>query len=348
MKNGKVEVKVPLKTNARHLQQMYTGLETLQKMGTIRLEYVDQAIKHNEVFTTLVINNKDVVIDCKDSVEIEQKNYDDCDVYFKRSLSPKHFHTLSKIHPFGLYFEVYPSVRSAHTIERFLAFSENSAVNKAKSLVKALDTKNLLSYMPRANNFLPKHEKIEDISILFFTRLWNPHFDREFELSKVETCDRELINTLRIDCVRALRKEFGQECLVGLMDDEYSRKLAPDLILSPEVTAQRKYIELVKRSKVCITSTGLHGSIGAKFSEYLALGKLILSEPFNHVLTSPVEEGINYLAYNSPEQCVDKAKQMLRSSDENRAMIESNSQYSIEYLRPEKIMQRVIDKAISS
>lgn len=344
MKNDRVHVHVPLKSNARHLQQMYTGLETLHKQGLIKLSYSNRSQKENNVYTDIIIGEKRVVIDCKDSVQIEMKDYEECDFYFKRSLSPSHYENFSKLEPFGLYFEVYPSIRSIFTIKRFLEFSKNTPIDKVKSIVKAIDVSNILSYLPRVEDFFSQDETVEDIPILFFTRLWNPYIDREFELSDEETRDRERINALRIDCLRALRLEFGEDSAVGLLDDEFSRRLAPDLILPPSSTDQRNYFKLVKRSKVCITSTGLHGSIGAKFSEYLALGKLILSEPFEHVLENPVKEGVNYLSYSSPKECVEKVKSMLVTGKDTEAMTYANRQYSAKHLLPDQIMRRVIEK----
>lgn len=346
MKGGQIEVRVPLQTNARHLQQMYTGLEALEKKNKIRLEYIGQAKTHNDVFTSIFIADKHVVIDCKDSVDIEHESYNECDFYFKRSLSQHDINSRNKLHPFGLYFEVYPSFRSMYTTKRFLSFSEPGFLSKTKSAIKALDTKNSLTFLPREDDFLPSRKFVEDISILFFTRLWDPYFDKEFVLSKNETKDRENINSLRIDCARTLREKFGEDCLVGLMDDEYSRELAPDLVLSREYTSQANYINLVKRAKVCITSTGLHGSIGAKFAEYLSLGKVILSEPFEHVLPVPVEQGLHYFSYTSPGECVNKAQLLLSNSVEYAKMSEANRLYSCENLAPESMMWRIINKVL--
>lgn len=346
MKNSKVEVLVPLKTNARHVQQVYTGLETMHKAGLISLRYEDKGNHSNDVFMEISINGKRVVVDCKDSDKIETELYEGCDAYFKRTLSAQDQRSMPKLYPFGLYFEVYPSVFSAHTVRRFLTFSDNRVTSRIKSLIKAVDLWNLATFIPRSDNFRADMGYSSDDTILFFTRLWDPDFDREFELAKHESEDRKQINELRIECVRALKQHFGDNALVGLLDDKYSRKIAPDLILPAEHTNQKNYFDLVGRAKVCVTSTGLHGSIGAKFSEYVAMGKIILSEPFEYVLPGEMAEGTNYLTYSSPEQCVQKIKDILASEDKNLAMMKANKRYFNDVLLPEKIVSRIIDTVV--
>lgn len=345
MSKTKPHVVIPLASNARHLQQVFTGMEALAAQGEITLAYKDVSKPHHKSGLAFTINSCNVFVDTADSPAISTADYDTCDIYFKRMLRPSDAGAMNKLAPFGLYFEIYPSVRTALTTRRYMAFSDSGAGNKLKTFIKSVDTGNKMSFMPRAPQFDNPYPAGN--TVMFFVRLWDPDFDKEFEISESEAADRRIINTLRIDCVRQLKARFGDRALVGVMDDDYSRKVAPDLVIASTDTSKQNYLERVKQAGVCIASTGLHESIGAKFAEYVALGKPIVSESFDYCLPGDIQEKQNYLQYSSAEECVEQVASLLDSPEAMQQMRDANLAYYRALLAPEQIARRLIAETLA-
>ncbi|GFD90320.1 hypothetical protein KUL152_25460 [Tenacibaculum sp. KUL152] len=347
MKNEIPNVVVPLTTNARHLQQLFTGLEFNAREGHISLTYDYSAARHYKASIMIHVDNVKVYIDCSDSPEMHALEYEKCDIYFKRTLRSTDANSYGKVRPFGLYFEVYPSFYSSLTLKRFFSFSGKGVKNKCKSALKAFDIDNKLGFIPREDCFHKVQndcEKNSTFKVLFYVRLWNPNGDKEFALSESEKRDREVINASRLKIIRLLKEKFGENALVGVMDDEFARKVAPELIINESLTSKKQYLNQVLESSVCIATTGLHSSIGAKFAEYISLGKAIVSESFDYCLPGKIEESINYLEFDSPEKCVRQVERLFESPDELMKMKEANSKYAKEFLQCNKIVSRLIDE----
>ena len=343
----KINVVVPLKTNARHLQQLFTGLEFLARDGRLSLTYDNDKEFHHKASIFINIDGLRVYVDCSDSPEIHDNEYGQCDLYFKRTLRREDAITRKKLRPFGLYFEVYPSFISRHTFKRFLSFTGESIVEKCKTAVKLLDTGNRLGFMPRESLFFKEQKATPNKhspKVLFYVRLWDPESDKEFQISDVERADREKINYSRIKTIRLLKEKFEDNALVGVMDDDYSRRIAPDLIIDKSKTSKLCYLAQVNSAAVCIASTGLHGSIGAKFAEYVALGKAIVTESFDYSLPGELERNSHYLEYNSPDKCVEQVSDLFNSPRALKQMETLNIKYSQQYLSPEKIVTRMIQE----
>ncbi len=341
MSTSKPHVVIPLASNARHLQQVYTGMEALAAKGDIRLDYQFDCQRHHKSGLSFTVDNRSVFVDTADSPAISQQDYDKCDVYFKRTLKPDDAAAMNKLEPFGLYFEIYPSVRSVLTTRRYMAYSDSGASNKLKTFIKSVDTANKMSFMPRAAQFNNPYPAGN--TVMFYVRLWDPDFDKEFEISEAEAEDRRLINSLRIACVRQLKERFGDRALVGVMDDAYARKVAPDLVIAANDTSKQNYLERVKQAGVCIASTGLHESLGAKFAEYVALGKPIVSEVFNYSLPGDIQDKQNYLQYTTAEECTEQVASLLESPEAMQKMRDANLNYYRNMLTPQAIAQRIID-----
>lgn len=342
---NKPQVIIPLASNARHLQQVFTGMEALARQGEISLSYQAVSKPHHKSLLAFTVNGKNVFVDTADSPEINQEGYTNSEVYFKRTLRPQDAESMPKLKPFGLYFEIYPSVRTALTTKRYMQFSPPGAGNKLKTFIKSVDTQNKMSFMPRAEQF--ENTKPVGNTVMFYVRLWDPDFDKEFEISEAEAADRRQINALRIACVRQLKERFGDRALVGVMDDDYARKVAPDLVIASTDTSKQNYLERVKQAGVCIASTGLHESVGAKFAEYVALGKPIVSESFDYSLPGDIKAGQNYLQYSTAQECTEQVASLLDSPEAMQKMREANLAYYNALLAPENIARRLIAEALA-
>lgn len=186
-----------------------------------------------------------------------------------------------------------------------------------------------------------KNFEVEQISaqsscdVLFLTRLWNPGSS---EVENQETAqDRENVNLTRIAIIRELRRRYGDKAICGLSDDEYSRKVAPDLI-NKEYTKKQNYLNIMKNAKVVIGSLGLHKSNGWKIGEYMAAGRpIVMEKPYYEIPFA--EKNTNYLEYATHEECINDIEQLLQNDRMRQEIAKNNCKFYSEHLRPDKLIE---------
>ena len=65
-----------------------------------------------------------------------------------------------------------------------------------------------------------------------------------------------------------------------MTDTPLARALCPELIVAEKYTDRARYLCLMRRSDICIGSTGLWDLIGWKTGEYVAAARAIVNERF--------------------------------------------------------------------
>lgn len=179
--------------------------------------------------------------------------------------------------------------------------------------------------------------------ILFLAGLWG----REDWLGDdPANSEREAVSAMRVEIIRAMRRAFGSAFIGGINDCALSRKLAPDLIVPRSLTERRRYLNVMHGCDICIGSAGLHGSIGWKTGEYVAAAKAIVHEEMNYSVTGDFREGVNYLSFRTPEECVEAVAKLVESPQQLQAMKRANATYYQKYLRPDMLVKntlRVVD-----
>lgn len=175
--------------------------------------------------------------------------------------------------------------------------------------------------------------------ILCYTRLW----DQKNTHSPVEG-----LNETRITVIRELRRVFHGNVIAGVADSPLSRKMCKDLILSHKITNRHNYLQLVKKTSVCITTTGLHDSTGWRFGEFVACGKAIVSEPLFFAVPGLFCEGKNYLPFSTTEQLIDNCDFLLSHPEERKKIEHNNINYYFHYLRPDVLIWNTIRQVIDA
>ena len=192
-------------------------------------------------------------------------------------------------------------------------------------------------------------EKNTDIDILFTTRLWGSSADSpggmvQNDLLGYGDCwgdapDCDERNRERIECVREIRHAFGKRRIVcGIADSALARKLCPDLILPRHVTARSNYRRILRRVKVCIANTGLWGSIGGRFAEYVSAGKAIVCNRFRYAVPGEFGEGRNYLTFKDKDELTAHCEWLLTHKKEAHRMALNNVWYHRNYVRPDVLV----------
>lgn len=326
-------------SSSRHLNQIYDGFERLRKMGIVDISLKN--IDGNEIhpFLKVIVNNKYTVIydtndgmnwinaPLEENLKYFKKNIK-ADFYFKRSYNktlldyaPNH----CKVYPLGLYVNVTPDLKYKKNLKRTV-----------KDIIKKYSKKR--SVGSDDLEFYPIPWK-ED-KILFLTRLWDPD---EVSLEHLKE-ERALLNTNRINAIKACQKEFGKSFIGGLQHNNFSLKNAKDLIMPSSLTNKNTFISTIKHSNICISTSGLHDSIGAKFGEYVSASRAIISEPLKYEPPGDFEETKNYLVFNNKDEILAKIHYLLKERDAMADMMNHNFNYYNNYLRSDKLVLNTLLK----
>lgn len=334
---------------SNHLSQIYVGFEQLKKAGIVdvSVKYTGEKIdatKPKPLLKVKIDNKHKVIYDTLDglnwvegSIEdnlIYIKNNLDADFYFKRSYNKKildYFPSNCKVYPLGLNYYI--------ESEDFYFRSLKEAV---KHYIK--DSNVITKLLKKNKNFYTSDFEFypfvyKDTKILFFTRLWNPADikDRHFK-SQVET-----INENRVKYIKACKKEFGNYFTGGLENDTYSNLYAKDLnaedlIVPFSLTNRKTFLSTIKNNNICVTTTGLHDSIGWKFGEYVAASRAIVSEPLAYELPGDFNSPKNYLAFSNEEELINKINLLRENKDLLFEIMRNNFHYYNNYVRPDKLV----------
>ena len=356
-----IDCELEAHSNSPHLQQLYTGFAILQKQGLLRLSFkiVKKQVFDNNTSLFLrdkahshlsVILNKSIRVfyDMHDSFEISDQDLKKCDYYFKRSYLEDHVRTkkeYQKIRPYGLNYLVYPNFFDKHAV---LRSGMNSNLNKKiKTALRAFHYFDFLHFVPREKRVQEAPIKRDMPKILFMVGAWDPHDDVYRSSKKIE--ERVEINEMRAECISLMRKEFKSLFYGGFMHSNFSRKHFKDLLLPDSTVSKKKnYLNLVRNSDICISSTGLHGSIGWKFAEYIAFSKAIVCEKLKYNPDSALKKNQNYLEFQTARQCVDNVTRLVNNSDLRNKMCYNNQDYYHRYLKPDKIIFNTISTVLQN
>lgn len=279
-----------------------------------------------------------------------------CDVYFKRSFDRAFIATLEprlrdKLLPYGLYYPV-ASPNEGDSIKRSLIYTfytdefRADPIGFLKRLVSPFRSA-LRGRDPKAHgNFPYVHELIirpqepAAAKIYFPTRVWDPS-------NAVYPDVMHALNEARVAVIRALKQEFGDRFIGGLRESDFVSRAYPDCINSYG-SAKSAYLDLLRQNLVAVTTTGLVSSIGAKFPEYLAASRCIVSEPLQYETPFDVVRGTHYLAFSSPDDCVAACDHLLRDSQFASAMRHSNHELFIREVEPTAMMRNVLRRAFEN
>lgn len=183
--------------------------------------------------------------------------------------------------------------------------------------------------------------------VLFMVGLWDPGIvplDRPDKAAEFEA-----INEMRVACVRRLRKTFGGRFTGGVMHSDFARRRYPDALLDdPRGAAKRAYIARVRRSAICIATTGLHGSNGWKLAEYVALSRAIVSEPLRYSVPGDFSAPANYLPFRSADECASQVQRLMDDAALRVEQMHENYRYAERYMRPPALARYVLDTAVAA
>lgn len=322
-----------------HLMQIYTGFFKLRDLGIIDLKLKPKLNGNPSKGTVKAkINNKDVIYDAldgynwiQDSIEKNLEyfhTYSQVDYYFKRSYHKEllgHKAERCELFPLGLNYNVQPESDFLHLSQSL--YNRIKHFIKQSKLLKKIFNKGFL--YTKDFEYYPIRQK--NNKILFVTRLWNPE-DVTLEHTKKERVEA---NRMRVECIKACKSKYGQNFTGGLILNEFTTKQYNELAIPQSLTKKQNYVQLVKEHNICVTTTGLHNSIGWKFGEYVAASRAIVSEPLMYDLPGNFEIRKNYLEFTNPDDLLNNIDTLISNRELVQQMMQNNFQYYQAYVKPE-------------
>ena len=337
-------IRIELFSRRHHLKQILTGFHLFGLKTGERIKIIDRSKNTavNTIACLVYYNGKKIVYDVQDGYQdFEAMKYllSICDFYFKRNFSAEENEKLrskierkqdvDKMYPLGFNYTVtyqwsplnYGTPWKEH-IKRFLGYK---------------DTPNAY-FKPEVFEGVPDYDG-KDPTIFFQTRLWD--IPEDYPEWKKEQWN--WINNTRLSIIRTLKREFPNQFDGGLIDNGIDHKFAPELLLPKSVTQRETYIKRMKKSDICIGTTGLHMSIGGKTGEYVAAARAIVHEKFYYTVTGDFEEGKNYLEFTDADQCIANVYKLIDNPDLIYDMQKSNYEYYKKYLEPCQLIANTLE-----
>jgi hypothetical protein len=349
------KIKCTLITNStsRFLQQIYTGFFLLYKNGLIDLRQVfnnqkEKKPNHRHQIRVIVDDRIKLHYDMIDGCGINNKDLEESHYYFKRSYCPEYMVTCGdrqkKIFPLGLNYELYPSHIDKFALRRNFLLQEG--FRKITGIINTFDLQSKLNFKPRINIMQALPDYHAKPKIIFMVKAFDPYDDVKRPENEID--ERIKINETRAKCIKMLRDEFGGNFYGGFYHNKFSTRNYKGLLI-PDIkdSIKKNYINLLKQYPICIANSGLHGSIGWKFAEYIAFSKAIIAEKMNYEVTGSLEEGKNYLEFNTPEDCVENALKLFTDEKLRRYLMTNNAEYYHAYLRPDALILKTLLIALS-
>lgn len=355
----RLNCEIIVNSDVDHVRQIYTGFSALHRQGflkvtqTIPPEFLENHrdprrwVDYKFFNTTVILDGKTkIVYDVHDWNWIDEEILRDADFYFKRSFDRDYLSTLAdkdKVFPLGFNYSVSGSSRDYFRLRRAAFFHGKDRFKHVVKSLKLLESLGLAGEAEQQSNLEAPPAPEMEPKIIFMARAW----DTDKIEAKRQKEQVESINETRANCIRTLRKEFGDKFFGGLARDEYSTKNFPDALLPDEsLSAKRNYLKLLKGFPICVATTGLNGSNGWKLAEYIALSKAIVTEPLVFEVTGDFAAGRNYFEFTDPATLVAAVRKLVDDADARHSMMIANRDYYKNFLRPDALIKNSLETVL--
>ena len=331
-----LEVTLECESTLEHYQQIYTGFALLAHQGRVRLRMC-----RGRSGLAAVVDGRRLFFDVQDATGIDAAQLAESDFYYKRSYRPGVVNALPdghKVQPLGLNYHVLPDFRDVRGLWRALCLRGPMRVRLSHGL-QALNVGR--GFRPSIDRMQAAPAPQQPPKVLFLTRAWEP------EVGRPQQPTRDALNATRAACIRAVRSAFGASALAGFADSPYARANYPDLVMVSALTSKVGYLSALRNYPICVSTTGLHGSVGWKMGEYVAFAKAIVSEPLLNRAPA-FEEGEHYLAFRDAAECVARISELFDDPQLRRFLMYNNAEYYQRMLRPDRLVWRALTRPLDA
>jgi hypothetical protein len=341
-----------------HTCYVYAGIFALAARGDVELELREPTIGTwrksgpGNVCVFLDVCAPDgtllpLTIDLRDRSDVfDERALENVAAYFKRSHHLADVTKLSptfrdKVLPFGMNFVCAnaPSARAVSAqILRQIASKVAGRTGSAGTVGSLM--RKLYDYWSyrRESDYTAGPDTPKTAAILFQTRIWEDH--------EALGDDADTINEERVRLVRALKQGLGERFRGGLVPTPLALRRHPDLVTARPVSPSA-FARLQRGLLIGVYTRGLHYSTAWKLGEYFASSMCVVAEPPRNRLPAPLREGVEYLAFASPDECIALCESILAKADLQRTMRTAAYDYYQLEVAPEAHLRSCLARAIA-
>lgn len=151
------------------------------------------------------------------------------------------------------------------------------------------------------------------------------------------------VNPPRVRFIEACRRAPGLTFEGG-----FAPRRRNDLRELARLSAPRRYdideyLEKLSRAVVAFNSPAVHGCLGWKLGEFLALGKAIITLPLSLALPAELEDGVHVHVVDGSQESIEDALERMRRDDAYRRALQSNARrWYEEHLAPARVARRLL------
>lgn len=338
-----------------HLAQLYSGFQALEAQRVVKCHWLPASrgdANWNPRFSVILNDQVQVTYDTLDGINWTNGDWNQnlehfhrtapVGYYFKRSYHSDLLDAAPSgciVLPLGLNYQVSPPyvptpLSPYHSFGRF-----------ARNLWLSRRLLNTNGQIFSENEFLAGPQLSGEDRVLLYTRLWDP--DGRDVATQIQHDERLKMNAMRINLISVCKQEFGKQFTGGIQSDSYSRTQVPaDSLLPWSATQKQAYLETVKRHSICIATTGLHGSIGWSFAEYVAASRAVVTESLLFGVGANFNRGDNYLEFTDSHSLVETINYLLTDRARVVQMMEANRRYYWSFLRPDALVLNTLIQAL--
>lgn len=353
-----------------HLAQILAGFQILKMQGKLdyRITFDQQYIKQNYGHRAIVeatSKGKVIVYDLTDGYH-NIHNYrklddtlDSVDYYFKRSNNPElnsNLDNSNKMFSLGLNYHV---SCKGNPYDKYYNSKRLKGIDLIKDYLSYLRSNKRFQNKYYYRNFESNGKSYENYNILFSCRLYD---SRTVEFKNIRAAypdlsdygvrevvekwkaDLQQVTEQRIETVRVLKDKFGDRFIGGISRDPYSQEIASKLLIHDDVSMKYNYLKTIKENNICVSTKGLHHSIGWKFAEYVAAGKAIVSDKLSYETPGGFRKDKNYLEFNGTEMMIKTLSDLIENVDMIHKMEKNNREYYESNLRPDVLIENTLTK----
>ena len=274
-----------------------------------------------------------VIIDFGDDVPIRQNAYEWCDLYAKINYCPEktgEFKKVVSIPPgFGIrIWKPVEIIRNCIVNLIQLRFRPHTSIrNHFRFYLSQLKALPLEKFVQKDG------AKERPNSIFFVSSLW-PH----------QNC---------LEGTNLLRKSFMESCRKAGADFEGGFLLLeeshPQKEKFAEFVFKKRYplsifVEKTKKSALVFNTPAVHNCHGWKLGQYLAMGKAIISTPFQNALPEDLVHGKNIHFVHDASEMDAAVSQLLKDENYRKKLEEGARAYSLKYVSPSAVISRIARK----
>ena len=349
--------------HSEHVSQIYAGFYALRESGSVALRQAfDPAeLRRRLAGTAIDCRSFDdslhgllvgidgaglVFFDVRDGGGYRREILDEVAIYAKRS-----FHravpgpNARRAVPLGVNYPVYLDRATALELVKALRQLDKSkrAVRRfCYSLARLVPSLGRALDLPIVGSLAAPLDRPVPARAIFLARTWDPG-----EVPGLRRRDVEGLNDTRAECIRLLRKRFGERFFGGLARSAHALARYPDCVVDARTSTRRRdYLARLRDYSICVATTGLSDSIGWKFAEYLAFGKAIVCEPMKFELPGPIAAGRTFLEFTTPEGCAARVGELLEDGEARERMMADNAAYFAEFGAPDAVVARALHAAL--